>query len=94
MFAPECRAFFSHPAYFGRSKCCLSDGVCLRYGEEGESDRFAIYFFPGIYDERIQARVGFYTQIAGFGASPDDVSLYNLLHGGAGRRCHSGGYSV
>ena len=37
MFAPECRAFFSHPAYFGRSECCLSDGVCLRYGEEGES---------------------------------------------------------
>lgn len=40
--------------------------------------RFAIYFFPGIYDEKIQARVGFYTQIAGLGASPDDVSLYNL----------------
>ncbi len=41
-------------------------------------DRYAIYFFPGIYDEKIQARVGFYTQIAGLGASPDEVSLYNL----------------
>ncbi len=41
-------------------------------------DRFAVYFLPGTYDEEIQARVGFYTQIAGLGASPDDVSLYNL----------------
>lgn len=41
-------------------------------------DRYAIYFFPGIYDEKIQARVGFYTQIAGLGASPEEVSLYNL----------------
>lgn len=41
-------------------------------------DRYAIYFLPGTYDEKIQARVGFYTQIAGLGASPDDVSLYNL----------------
>lgn len=41
-------------------------------------DRYAVYFLPGTYDERIQARVGFYTQIAGLGVSPDDVSLYNL----------------
>lgn len=41
-------------------------------------DRFAVYFLPGTYDERIQAKVGFYTQIAGLGAFPDDVSLYNL----------------
>ena len=41
-------------------------------------DRYAVYFLPGTYDEKIQARVGFYTQIAGLGASPDDVSLYNL----------------
>lgn len=40
--------------------------------------RYAVYFLPGTYDEKIQARVGFYTQIAGLGASPDDVSLYNL----------------
>ena len=41
-------------------------------------DRYAIYFLPGTYDEKIQAKVGFYTQIAGLGTSPDDVSLYNL----------------
>ncbi len=45
-----------------------------QFGDE----RYAVYFFPGIYDEKIQARVGFYTQIAGLGALPDDVSLYNL----------------
>lgn len=41
-------------------------------------DRYAIYFLPGTYDEKIQARVGFYTQIAGLGASPEDVSLGGL----------------
>lgn len=45
-----------------------------QFGDE----RYAVYFLPGIYDEKIQAKVGFYTQIAGLGASPDDVSLYNL----------------
>lgn len=40
--------------------------------------RYAIYFLPGTYEETIRARVGFYTQIAGLGVSPDDVSLYNL----------------
>ncbi|MCM1057159.1 MAG: hypothetical protein NC517_06080 [Firmicutes bacterium] len=41
-------------------------------------DRYAVYFLPGVYDEKIRAKVGFYTQIAGLGASPDDVSLYDL----------------
>lgn len=41
-------------------------------------DRYAVYFLPGTYDEKIQVKVGFYTQIAGLGSSPDDVSLYNL----------------
>lgn len=40
--------------------------------------RYALYFLPGVYDEKIQAKVGFYTQIAGLGTLPDEVSLYNL----------------
>lgn len=40
--------------------------------------RYAVYFLPGVYDEMIQPKVGFYTQVAGLGAMPDDVSLYTV----------------
>ncbi len=37
--------------------------------------RYAVYFLPGEYADGIEPQVGFYMQIAGLGASPDDVSL-------------------
>lgn len=37
--------------------------------------RYAVYFLPGKYDDLIQPRVGFYTQVSGLGRMPDDVSL-------------------
>ena len=40
--------------------------------------RYAVYFLPGEYDEQIQPKVGFYMQVAGLGAMPDDVSLYTI----------------
>lgn len=40
--------------------------------------RYAIYFLPGVYDESIRPKVGFYTQVAGLGAMPDDVSLFTV----------------
>lgn len=40
--------------------------------------RYAVYFLPGEYDEQIQPKVGFYMQVAGLGAMPDDVSLYTV----------------
>lgn len=40
--------------------------------------RYAVYFLPGEYDEAVQPKVGFYTQVAGLGAMPDDVSLYTV----------------
>jgi len=40
--------------------------------------RYSVYFLSGEYDERIQPKVGFYTQVAGLGAMPDDVSLYTV----------------
>lgn len=40
--------------------------------------RYAVYFLPGEYDDSIRPRVGFYTQVAGLGALPDDVSLYTV----------------
>ncbi|WP_435125699.1 RICIN domain-containing protein [Actinacidiphila sp. bgisy144] len=36
-------------------------------------NRYALLFTPGSYD--VDVPVGFYTQVAGLGASPDDVSL-------------------
>lgn len=40
--------------------------------------RYSVYFLPGEYDEQIQPKVGFYMQVAGLGAMPDDVSLYTV----------------
>ena len=40
--------------------------------------RYSVYFLPGEYDERIRPKVGFYMQVAGLGAMPDDVSLYTV----------------
>ncbi|GAA1950682.1 RICIN domain-containing protein [Kitasatospora viridis] len=37
------------------------------------TNRYALLFSPGSYD--VDVPVGFYTQVAGLGASPDDVSL-------------------
>jgi hypothetical protein len=41
------------------------------------SERYAILFKPGKYDLHIP--VGFYTQVAGLGQSPDDVSITGTL---------------
>lgn len=40
--------------------------------------RYSVYFLPGEYDERVQPKVGFYMQVAGLGAMPDDVSLHTV----------------
>lgn len=40
--------------------------------------RYAVYFLPGVYDDAIRPKVGFYMQVAGLGAMPDDVSLYTV----------------
>ncbi len=41
------------------------------------SERYAIFFKPGKYDLHIP--VGFYTQVAGLGQSPDDVAITGSL---------------
>lgn len=42
------------------------------------SERYAVYFMPGEYDECIQPEVGFYTQVAGLGILPTDTKLEGL----------------
>lgn len=41
-------------------------------------DRYAILFKPGTYN--IDVNVGFYTQVLGLGASPDDVNINGAVH--------------
>ncbi len=45
------------------------------------SHRYAVLFKPGTYD--VDARIGFYTQIAGLGMSPDDVVIRGGVHADA-----------
>lgn len=48
-----------------------------QFGDE----RYAILFKPGTYNLTQTLRVGFYTQVAGLGASPDDVTIGGALLG-------------
>ncbi|MCE9579543.1 MAG: coagulation factor 5/8 type domain-containing protein [Deltaproteobacteria bacterium] len=41
-------------------------------------ERYAVLFAPGSY--AVDANVGFYTQVAGLGASPDDVTITGAVH--------------
>lgn len=42
------------------------------------SARYALLFKPGTYN--VDANVGFYTQVAGLGLSPDDVTINGAVH--------------
>lgn len=42
------------------------------------TNRYAIYFLPGEYDDSIQVKVGFYMQIAGLGKNPTDTVIPSL----------------
>lgn len=42
------------------------------------SERYAVCFMPGVYDEDIEVNVGFYTQVAGLGELPADTRIPSL----------------
>lgn len=63
---------------------------------EMSSARHAVYFLPGDYGDAVtplQFEVGYYTEVAGLGASPDDVTItgaievYNRCVGAGGTNC-------
>ena len=63
---------------------------------EMSSARHAVYFLPGDYGDAVtplQFEVGYYTEVAGLGASPDDVTItgaievYNRCLGEGGTNC-------
>ncbi|MET0390531.1 MAG: ricin-type beta-trefoil lectin domain protein [Polyangiales bacterium] len=47
-------------------------------GNQFGPQRFALLFAPGEYD--VDVNVGFYTQVAGLGLSPDDVTIRGAVH--------------
>ncbi len=46
------------------------------------TDRYGLYFMPGTYgsdEEPLQVKVGYYTEVAGLGASPGDVQINGAI---------------
>lgn len=46
------------------------------------SERYALYFKPGIYgspEKPLQLQIGYYTEVAGLGFTPDDVRIYGKI---------------
>ncbi|WP_235007883.1 glycoside hydrolase family 55 protein [Microbacterium timonense] len=59
---------------------------------EMSTARKAVYFLPGQYgtaDDPLQVKVGYYTEIAGLGASPEDVTVHGSVE--VYNRCLEGG---
>ena len=59
---------------------------------EMSTARHSVLFLPGSYgtaEDPLQARVGYYTEIAGLGASPDDVAINGKIE--VYNRCLAGG---
>ena len=56
------------------------------------TNRYALLFKPGIYgtaDQPLQIKVGYYTEVAGLGASPTDVTINGKIE--VYNRCLEGG---
>jgi len=46
--------------------------------DEMGTNRYGLYFMPGVYgseEEPLQIKVGYYTEVAGLGATPEDVEI-------------------
>ena len=56
------------------------------------TNRYALLFKPGVYgsaDQPLQIKVGYYTEVAGLGASPTDVTINGKIE--VYNRCLDGG---
>lgn len=59
---------------------------------EMSTNRQAVYFLPGQYgsaEDPLQVKVGYYTEVAGLGASPEDVTVHGAVE--VYNRCLEGG---
>ena len=79
MWRPVCFSFFSNP---------------FLYFQPVSDRRYAVLFAPGVYRD-LELEVGYYSQVAGLGVSPDDVQFHGKgpyvpalnrhIHGGENR---------
>jgi hypothetical protein len=62
----------------GEVQAMLDELADAQVNAEMSTARHAVLFLPGAYgtaEHPLQARVGYYTEVAGLGASPDDVDI-------------------
>jgi hypothetical protein len=82
--------FGAHVLVFspGMSSAAMQGQIDRVYAVEHENEfgaqRYAFLFLPGQY--RVDVPVGFYTEVAGLGASPDDVHITGNVHADASGR--------
>ena len=69
------------------------DGIyAQQVSDEMGTNRYALLFAPGVYGsatEPLQLKVGYYTEVAGLGASPTDVTINGKIE--VYNRCFAGG---
>src|SRR5262245_48550073 len=68
------------------------DGIhAQQVGDEMGTNRYALLFAPGVYGtatQPLQLKVGYYTEVAGLGASPTDVTINGKIE--VYNRCFAG----
>lgn len=67
--------FFSPEDDAAKVQEALDEIYGIQEANQFGKERHAIYFLPGSYDESLRVNVGFYTQVAGLGVSPEAVLL-------------------
>lgn len=70
--------FFSPEDEVKEVQKALDEIYGIQEANQFGKERYAIYFLPGIYEESLKVNLGFYTQIAGLGISPEEVNLHSL----------------
>ena len=76
-FGPNVRIF--DPSMSTSEIQAAFDGIWeLQRNNEMGAERYGLYFLPGVYgtdDEPLQIKIGYYTEVAGLGSSPDNVQI-------------------
>lgn len=56
----------------------INDIYKVQEGNQFGNSRYSFLFLPGLYDEKIDVNVGFYTQVSGLGILPTDIEIQSL----------------
>ncbi len=85
LFGENVYVFSPSDSYTSVNKI-LNEVYTKQFSSEFTSSRYAFYFKPGVYNEKIALKLSYYTTFAGLGVSPDDVTVrsLNALNGANG----------